>query len=114
MNAILTDDPELGQAAMQQVQAYRINGAVAAVSCKNARAIPAEDAIRTVVLWDFGAKRNIVRELVKRGCSVVCVPAGTTAQEILARKPDEIMLSNGPGDPAENTGILVELARLML
>ena len=112
MNAILTDEPEVGETAMEQVKAYQIEQAVSAVSCKRAQTIPAEDGKRTVALWDFGAKRNIARELVKRGCNVVCVPAGTTAEEILALNPDGLMLSNGPGDPAENTGIIRELARV--
>lgn len=54
-----------------------------------------------VVLMDFGAKLNIARFLHKLGCEVIVVPATTTAQEVLALNPDGIMLSNGPGDPAE-------------
>ena len=59
---------------------------------------------KKVVLWDFGAKANIRRELLKRGFEVVTVAGSATAKEILALNPDGIMLSNGPGDPAENTG----------
>ena len=65
-----------------------------------------------VVLWDFGAKDNIGRELEKRGCMVTVVPADTTCEAILALQPDGIMLSNGPGDPADNTGIIAELQKL--
>ena len=54
-------------------------------------------------------KRNIARELNRRGCDVTILPAHTTAAEILALKPDGLMLSNGPGDPAENTDIIREL-----
>ena len=49
---------------------------------------------------DFGAKRNILRSLVATGFRVTVVPAGTTAEEILERKPQGFFLSNGPGDPA--------------
>lgn len=52
-----------------------------------------------VVAYDFGVKRNILRLLVDRGCSVTVVPAQTPAAEVLALKPDGIFLSNGPGDP---------------
>ncbi|MCP5474722.1 MAG: glutamine-hydrolyzing carbamoyl-phosphate synthase small subunit [Rhodanobacteraceae bacterium] len=52
-----------------------------------------------VVAYDFGVKRNILRLLVDRGCSVTVVPAQTPAAEVLAMKPDGIFLSNGPGDP---------------
>jgi len=52
-----------------------------------------------VVAYDFGAKRNILRMLVDRGCKVTVVPAQTSASDVLAMKPDGIFLSNGPGDP---------------
>ncbi|MBA6336194.1 glutamine-hydrolyzing carbamoyl-phosphate synthase small subunit [Colwellia sp. BRX8-7] len=52
-----------------------------------------------VVAYDFGAKRNILRMLVDRGCKVTVVPAQTPAADVLAMNPDGIFLSNGPGDP---------------
>ena len=52
-----------------------------------------------VVAYDFGAKRNILRMLVDRGCRLTVVPAQTPANEVLAMAPDGIFLSNGPGDP---------------
>jgi carbamoyl-phosphate synthase small subunit len=52
-----------------------------------------------VVAYDFGIKRNILRRLVHSGCRVTVVPAGTTAEDVLALKPDGVFLSNGPGDP---------------
>ena len=58
-----------------------------------------DDPIRHVVAYDFGVKRNILRMLVDRGCSVTVVPATTPAKEALALGPDGIFLSNGPGDP---------------
>ena len=67
---------------------------------------------KKVVLWDFGAKANIRRELLKRGLSVVTMPCTASASEILAENPDGIMLSNGPGDPSENTGIIAEIKKL--
>ncbi|MEI8395831.1 MAG: glutamine-hydrolyzing carbamoyl-phosphate synthase small subunit [Rhodospirillaceae bacterium] len=57
-----------------------------------------------VVAVDFGAKHNILRCLASAGCRVTVVPASTTIDEIMARKPDGVFLSNGPGDPAA-TGI---------
>ncbi len=52
-----------------------------------------------VVAYDFGVKFNILRNLVEAGCRVRVVPAQTSAQEVLALKPDGVFLSNGPGDP---------------
>lgn len=65
-----------------------------------------------VVLFDFGAKANIQRELEKRGCKVTVVPYNTKAEEVAALSPDGIMLSNGPGDPAENAGVIEEIRKL--
>ena len=52
-----------------------------------------------VIAFDYGVKLNILRMLVDRGCSVTVVPATTSAQKVLALKPDGVFLSNGPGDP---------------
>ena len=65
-----------------------------------------------VALLDLGAKKNIMRSLTARGCDVTVYPASTTAEEIIADKPDGIMLSNGPGDPKECTGVIEELKKL--
>lgn len=65
-----------------------------------------------VALLDLGAKNNIARSLHARGCEVTVYPAATSAEKILAAKPDGIMLSNGPGDPKECTGVIEELKKL--
>jgi carbamoyl-phosphate synthase small subunit len=52
-----------------------------------------------VVAFDYGVKRNILRMLVDRGCRLTVVPAQTSADDVLALKPDGVFLSNGPGDP---------------
>ena len=57
------------------------------------------DARFHVVVCDYGIKRNILRMLVDRGCKVTVVPAQTPAKDVLALKPDGVMLANGPGDP---------------
>ena len=62
--------------------------------------IAAADLPHHVVVYDFGVKYNILRMLVARGCRLTVVPAQTTAAEVLALKPDGVLLSNGPGDPA--------------
>jgi carbamoyl-phosphate synthase small subunit len=66
-----------------------------------------------VVAYDFGIKQNILRLLISYGCDVYVVPASTPAKEVLARKPDGVFLSNGPGDPAAVT-YAVESTRQLL
>ena len=66
-----------------------------------------------VVAYDFGIKQNILRLLISHGCDVYVVPAFTPAKEVLARKPDGVFLSNGPGDPAAVT-YAVENTRQLL
>lgn len=67
---------------------------------------------KKVALLDLGAKENIARNLVQRGCDVTVYPAGTTADEIFAEHPDGIMLSNGPGDPKSCTQIIKNIKDL--
>ena len=66
-----------------------------------------------VVAYDFGAKRNILRMLVDRGCRLTVVPAKTPASDVLAMQPDGIFLSNGPGDP-EPCDYAIEAIRTLL
>ena len=65
-----------------------------------------------VALLDVGAKKNIADSLAARGCDVTVYPYNTTAEEILGSNPDGIMLSNGPGDPKECTGVIEEIKKL--
>ena len=65
---------------------------------------------RKIVVLDLGVKYNILRVLTKLGCEAVAVPATTTAEDILDMKPDGVLLSPGPGDPAQ-LGYVVEAAR---
>ncbi len=108
----------------ERIREYQVKNAVAEVSTKemlefgpgsptSAACSCAEGETLHVVLIDYGAKRNIIRCLVKRGCRVTVVPHDTTAEEILALKPDGVMLSNGPGDPAENEFEVQQIAKLV-
>ena len=108
MNAAITFKPFTDFEALKR---YRVKDAVRAVTTKEAYTL-GEGYGPLVVLYDFGAKENIERELVKRGCRVIVVPAYYTAEQTLALDPDGIMLANGPGDPAENTEIIANLKNL--
>jgi len=65
-----------------------------------------------VICYDFGVKRNSLRELVEAGCRVTVVPASTSAADVLAMKPDGVYLSNGPGDPASMNKEVEEVRRV--
>ena len=110
MNAAICDEIP---ADLTPIKTYAITGVVEAVSCKEPDRYPAEgEECFRVSLIDYGAKRNIVRELQKRGCTVTVLPASTSAEEILAAGPDGVMLSNGPGDPAEPVEIIENLKHI--
>ena len=110
MNAMICSEPP---ASLNGVREYAVRGALQAVSTGEKTVYPAQGEEKyRVTLIDYGAKRNIVRCLTRRGCTVTVVPYDTPAQEILAGHPDGLMLSNGPGDPAENTEQIAQLAML--
>lgn len=67
---------------------------------------------RTIVAYDFGIKHTILRHLARLG-RVEVVPATTSAQDVLARRPDGVFLSNGPGDPAQVAGAVQQIAALV-
>ena len=128
---------------LRKIASYKIKGAVESVSCnaskieQSASQVFAESALyravpvksdgtklssdaaakigqgKRVVLWDFGAKANIRRELLKRGFEVAVVPCTASAEDILSVAPDGVMLSNGPGDPKDNGKIISEIKKLI-
>ena len=92
------------------MKAYTVSGVVDKTTTKEKYVL--EGTGKKVALMDYGAKRNIARSLNQRGCRVTVYPAHTPAAEVLADRPDGIMLSNGPGDPKENTAIIKEVKKL--
>ena len=77
---------------------------VATVTTPSPYAYGDPDAPFHVVAYDFGIKRTILRHLASAGCYVDVVPAATSTADVLAREPDGIFLSNGPGDPGAVVG----------
>ena len=109
INACITHSLPIDE---ETIRSFAVQNALAAVSCSSVQFFPCAQERFHVVLMDFGAKRNIIRELNERGCSVTAVPYDTTAETILSMNPDGVMLSNGPGDPSENTGVIKEIRKL--
>lgn len=122
MNGAITtenpeENPETLENLLKQIRAYAVINAVESVTDSERHVYAPEEKKYRVVLFDFGYKRNIRQELVNRGCEVIVVPAQTSLEEIRELHPDGIMLSNGPGNPAENTQIienLKEIAKLQI
>ena len=133
------ETPIVNDGLLSKIKAYRVEKSVETVSCSELGIRNAELGIDDgfikynsiaktwpetnhniyhikkpvrIVLWDFGAKYNIQRELEKRGAEVIVVPYSYTAEDILKLNPDGIMLSNGPGDPSDNVGIIREINKL--
>lgn len=86
---------------------------VASVSTKSKYEVKSEESKYKVALLDFGLKENIKRELLRRGCDLVIFPYDATKDDILAVKPDGIMLSNGPGDPRDNEVVIENLKEII-
>ncbi|MCI8595838.1 MAG: carbamoyl phosphate synthase small subunit [Clostridia bacterium] len=110
MNGTITSKKTLTPEKLKELKAYRVKDAVSSTTCKEERTLGSGS--KRVVLWDFGAKGNIERELLKRDCTVIRVPAHTSAERIAELKPNGIMLTNGGGDPADNTDIIAELKKV--
>lgn len=111
MNGMITDDPK--KADLEAIRSHQITDAVAQVSTKTVYTESCENPRFHVALLDFGTKEGIKRCLLERGCRLTVLPHNTSPEEILALKPDGIMLSNGPGDPTHNPEVIENLKVLM-
>ena len=98
MNGMITTDEHYNlEEILPRLRAYNTGKVVERVTCSEKSVLKGEG--KKVALLDLGAKNNIARSLHQRGCQVTIYPVSTSAEEILADRPDGIMLSNGPGDP---------------
>ena len=107
---ITTNENYIMDDVKARLKQYTTGKVVELVTCKEKEVLNADGY--KVALLDLGAKNNIARSLHARGCEVTIYPALTTAEEMIAAKPDGIMLSNGPGDPKECTTIIEEIKKL--
>lgn len=95
-----------------EIKEYAIKDAVASVTCDTQTVYNAENGKYNVTVLDYGVKKSFVDELCKRGCNVKVVPANTSAHSILEDAPDGVLLSGGPGDPAECVAYIDEIKKL--
>jgi len=114
MNGLLTCAEHFNVSeVLERLRGYRVTGTVERVTRKEPEVFPAQGEERYhVAMMDYGVKRNMIDCLRRRGCRVTALPASTPAEQVLAGGYDGVMLSNGPGDPEENTQIIAELKKL--
>ena len=111
MRGMISYGEAIDPAAMKkQIEDFVLKSYVPTVSDREGK-VYGDGPIR-VALADYGVKHNIIRCLVKRGCTVKCFPYDASMEDFLAFSPDGIMLSNGPGDPQACVKSIQELKRL--
>ncbi len=116
MPAAVGTDADIGDLLVMASAAPGMSGRdlVTGVTTDRAYRVDPEGPTRGhVVAYDFGIKRDILRAMNTRGVTVTVVPAGATADEVLALEPDAVFLSNGPGDPEPLTGSIDAVRSLL-
>ena len=111
MNAVITTEET--KPDLEALKAYRVEQSVENTSCTEPETrLPQGEAKYSVALLDYGAKESICNSLLARGCKVTVFPYNTPAEDILAGSYDGVMLSNGPGDPADNPFCIQQIQKL--
>ncbi|MFI3206060.1 MAG: carbamoyl phosphate synthase small subunit, partial [Clostridia bacterium] len=111
MNGAIVTDP--AHADFDKIHSYVVKDAVKSVSTDETMVFESEQEDLHIALLDFGLKLNIAKELSKRASKVTVCPHNISAEELKNMNVDGIMLSNGPGDPKENTEIIDNLKDIM-
>ena len=114
MNGMLTCAEHFNIAqVLDELKAYKVENTVPLVTRPEPEVFPAYGEEKYhVAMMDYGVKQHMIECLRRRGCRVTALPASTPAADVLAGGYDGVMLSNGPGDPAENVEIIAELKKL--
>ncbi len=114
MNGMITTDENYKlEEVLPKIHQYKVEKVIDKTTCKEKILIPAIGETKfKVALMDYGLKNNIPSSLARRGCEVTIYPGFTKAEEVLADRPNGIMLSNGPGDPKECREIIAEVKNL--
>ena len=112
MNARISSKP-LTEEEIKALASFKVEKAVEKVSDGQIGYFSAENAAYTVALWNFGARNSTIADLTAQGYNVVSVPADTKAEEILSLGVDGIVLSDGPGDPTENSSYVEEIKKVI-
>ena len=111
MNGVITDDPE--SVDFEALKAYRVTNAMASVSVKAVEKFENPNKKCTVAVIDYGMLKSVRTKLEQFGAEVIVCPYNTTAKELSAMQVDGIVLSDGPGDPMENSEVIENLKEIM-
>ena len=111
MKGYLTSNISNIDEIMKKIKEYHIENAVNRVTSKQVQ-MYGRGKEKKVAVIDYGVKHNLINSLLKRNCEVTVFPASTSSEKILAMKPDGILLSNGPGDPADYDAQIKVVKRL--
>ena len=97
----------------EEIKSFKIVDAINSVTSETVETFTADEENFKVTVVNYGSVSDAVKALTAKNCSVTVVPATATADEILATEPDGIILSNGPGDPAENVFCIEQIKKLV-
>lgn len=112
MNGMITTNVDYNlEEILPKLQSYTVSDKVKEVTCKEAYTIEGNGP--KLALVDFGVKNSILKSFTQRGCEVTVYPACTTADEIMKAGVDGILLSGGPGNPADNLSVIEEIKKLV-
>ncbi len=112
MNARISNKP-LTEEEIKALASYKTENAVATVSNGKKGYFAVEKGTHTVALWNFGAANSAIAAWNEQGYNVISMPASSTAEEILALGVDGVVVSDGPGNPADNVAAIEELKKVL-
>ena len=112
MNARISDKP-LTDEEVKALAGYTLTGGLKAVAPTQKGYFEAKNATHTLALWNLGAKNSTIQNLNKHGYNVISMPAASTAEEILALNANGVVISDGAGNPNENTALISEVKKLL-
>lgn len=111
--AVTTEYPEDMDAFLKKIKNFEIKNPVMAVSDKKPTAYSVEDSRCRVALMDYGYRQNVLKSLIRRGCSVVIMPHDSTLADVEKYKVHGIVLSDGPGNPAEEIQVVSNIEEIL-
>lgn len=112
MNARISDKP-LTDAEIKALADHTVSNGLTAVAPIAKGYFEAENATHTLALWNLGAKNSTIQNLNAQGYNVISMPAASTAEEILALNVDGVVISDGAGNPNENTALMEEVKKIL-